>query len=164
MTDLPVIITRATFETANEQDDFWDLLNIYALDIMGGGKAIDASLKHSLIEQLRSRSGTFVFIAYVGEQSVGLINCFEGFSTFKAKPLLNIHDIVVIPEYRGRGIARLLLQEAENVARENGCCKLTLEVLEGNTTAQKAYRNFGFEGYELDPIMGKALFFEKLLG
>ena len=41
--------------------------------------------------------------------------------------------------------------------------KLTLEVLEGNSVAQSAYRAFGFEGYELDPQMGKALFWQKKL-
>lgn len=43
------------------------------------------------------------------------------------------------------------------------CCKLTLEVLEGNKLAQQVYRRFGFQGYELDPKMGRALFYEKKL-
>jgi ribosomal protein S18 acetylase RimI-like enzyme len=56
------------------------------------------------------------------------------------------------------------LQSAEQIAIELGCCKLTLEVLEHNYIAQKAYRSFGFAGYELNPNMGKALFWEKKLG
>ncbi|AIE76231.1 Histone acetyltransferase HPA2-related acetyltransferase (plasmid) [Synechocystis sp. PCC 6714] len=56
-----------------------------------------------------------------------------------------------------------MLQKAENIAVNLGCCKLTLEVLEGNYAAQSAYKAFGFSGYELNPKMGKALFWEKKL-
>ena len=34
----------------------------------------------------------------------------------------------------------------------------------GNHGARRAYLDFGFEGYQLDPAMGQALFFEKKLG
>ena len=56
-----------------------------------------------------------------------------------------------------------ILAKVEEVARERKCCKLTLEVLEGNKIAQNAYRSFGFEGYELDPKIGKAMFWQKIL-
>jgi len=55
------------------------------------------------------------------------------------------------------------LTASEKIARESGCCKITLEVLEGNHVARAAYSAFGFKGYELDPKMGKALFLEKKL-
>jgi ribosomal protein S18 acetylase RimI-like enzyme len=77
---------------------------------------------------------------------------------------LNIHDVIISLVYRGRGLSKLLLQKAEQIAIEIGCCKLTLEVLEHNYVAQKAYRSAGFNGYELNPKMGKALFWEKKLG
>jgi GNAT superfamily N-acetyltransferase len=92
---------------------------------------------------------------------IGLLNAFEGISTFKAKPLLNIHDIAVTAQCRGRGVGRALMAAAEAYAKERGCCKLTLEVLEGNTRAIGLYRSVGFDPYELDPAMGRALFFEK---
>ena len=57
----------------------------------------------------------------------------------------------------------MLLKEAEIIAKEIGSCKMTLEVLEGNKAAQSAYSKYGFRGYELDPKMGKALFWEKVL-
>jgi hypothetical protein len=44
-----------------------------------------------------------------------------------------------------------------------GCCKLTLEVLSGNTTAQTSYQRFGFAQYQLDPAAGQALFMQKWL-
>jgi ribosomal protein S18 acetylase RimI-like enzyme len=56
-----------------------------------------------------------------------------------------------------------MLDKLEEIARSKGCCKLCLEVLEGNVRAQKVYKSFGFASYQLDPSMGKALFWNKKL-
>jgi ribosomal protein S18 acetylase RimI-like enzyme len=75
---------------------------------------------------------------------VGAAVCFIGFSTFAARPLLNLHDLAVVPELRGRGIGRALLRAVEERARALGCCKLTLEVVQENTQARALYERFGF--------------------
>jgi len=139
------------------------LLNEYACDPMGGGKELPAYTRDHLIAELRKRDGAHVILGVVEGETAGLVICFEGFSTFACKPLLNIHDIVVSRKHRGKGLSKLLLQKAEAIALKLGCCKLTLEVLEGNHAAQAAYRASGFTGYELDPRMGKAMFWEKKL-
>ena len=51
----------------------------------------------------------------------------------------------------------------DEIARERGACKLTLEVLQGNLGAVKLYERVGFAGYQLDPAMGQARFFQKWL-
>jgi GNAT superfamily N-acetyltransferase len=102
-------------------------------------------------------------LAFLGEKPVGLINCFAGFSTFAAKPLLNIHDVVVHADVRGQGIAQALLQWAETQARQLGCCKLTLEILSNNIPAMRSYERAGFEPYVLDPAAGHALLMQKYL-
>ena len=115
------------------------------------------------MQRLAERTDYHLVLARDASGFVGLVNCFEGFSTFKGKPLINIHDVIVSMRARGRGVARLMLQQVEAIARERGCCKLTLEVLEGNQPAQNSYRAVGFKGYELDPVMGRAMFWEKPL-
>ena len=60
-------------------------------------------------------------------------------------------------------IAAGALDEVEKIAKERNCCKITLEVLEGNTVAKGSYIKFGFGNYELDPAFGKAMFWEKEL-
>ncbi len=139
------------------------LLDAYAKDIMGGGKELSEYAKTNLISELRQRPECCVILAWKHEEPAGLAICFGGFSTFSCKPTLNIHDLVVAPKFRGQGLSMAMLETIESVARERKCCKLTLEVLEGNTVAQRVYKNFGFASYELDPTMGRALFFEKKL-
>jgi len=156
-------IVRANLTTQKHADALIQLMDVYAFDPAGGGTGLNQFAKDNLSHTLANRPGVFVLLAYVIENPIGLLTCMEGFSTFHCKPLLNIHDAVVKPDYRGQGVATLLLQEAENIARETNCCKLTLEVLEGNIAARTVYSRFGFKEYQLDPKMGNALFWEKCL-
>jgi GNAT superfamily N-acetyltransferase len=139
------------------------LLDAYAQDPIGGEQGLSAYAKENLPTELAKRSTAHAILAFVDTEPAGLVVCLEGFSTFACKPLLNIHDVIVAAPYRGRGLSKLLLQKVEAIAIELGCCKLTLEVLEGNHVAQAAYKAVGFSGYQLDPLMGNALFWEKKL-
>jgi ribosomal protein S18 acetylase RimI-like enzyme len=139
------------------------LLDEYAGSESGGGTPLAEDTKARLPGVLAARPHYAGWLAWDGERPVGLVNAFEGVSTFKARPLLNIHDIAVAASHRGRGIGRRLLAAVEAEARARGCCKLTLEALEGNTGAIALYRDVGFAAYELDPAMGRASFFEKWL-
>jgi ribosomal protein S18 acetylase RimI-like enzyme len=94
---------------------------------------------------------------------VGLVNCIEGFSTFQCRPLVNVHDVAVLASHRGQRIAEQMLALVEAMARERGACKLTLEVLQGNQGARRLYERVGFAGYQLDPTMGQAQFWQKWL-
>ncbi|MBK8187158.1 MAG: GNAT family N-acetyltransferase [Cellvibrio sp.] len=158
-----ISIQQADYHNPEDAQAIVNLLDAYARDLMGGGEPLSQFVKDNLIVELAKRSFAVSLIAFADTKPVGLLNAFEGFSTFKAKPLINIHDIIVLSEYRGRQIGKKLLLAIEAIAREKNCCKITLEVLEGNQAAQKVYRKAGFAGYALDPEMGHALFWQKNL-
>ena len=153
----------ANYLNPQNAQDISYLLNCYAEDPMGGGTPLSDDVKENLAKKLEEQGNAFTVLCYVDEKPVGLVNCFVGFSTFKCKPLVYIHDVVVVGNNRGLGLSQKMLAEVERVAKQKQCCKLTLEVLEGNEVAKNAYLKFGFSGYELDPKMGKALFWEKTL-
>jgi ribosomal protein S18 acetylase RimI-like enzyme len=77
--------------------------------------------------------------------------------------LVNVHDVMVAKQFRGLGLSQKMLQKVEEIARQRGCCKITLEVLEGNELAQSAYRKFGFDDSVFDPAHGRMLFWNKAL-
>jgi GNAT superfamily N-acetyltransferase len=156
-------IIQADYQNKKHGQDLVMLLNAYALDPMGGGEALADNVQQSLVATLAKRNDFLTLLCYVDNKPAGILNCVEGFSTFKCKPLLNIHDCGVLKEFRGLGLSQKLFIEAEKISRERGYCKLTLEVLEGNVVAQNAYKKLGFAGYELDEKMGKAMFWEKVL-
>ncbi|MEI7974535.1 MAG: GNAT family N-acetyltransferase [Betaproteobacteria bacterium] len=139
------------------------LLDAYAQDPMGGGDALQPEAAARLCSDLARIAGAASFIAWLEDKPVGLINCLEGYSTFKAKPLLNVHDIAVLAGHRGQGVGQALLKAAQDHAYTRGCCKLTLEVLSGNAPALASYKRFGFAQYELNPAAGQAQFMQKWL-
>lgn len=139
------------------------LMDHYASDPMGGGRPLAADVRQRLVAELAAFPGAFGVLAWRNAQPVGLINCFTGYSTFQARPLANIHDVVVLAGERGRGIAQRMLDRVAELAAARGCCKLTLEVLAGNGAARQAYRRFGFVPYQLDPDAGVAEYWEKAL-
>jgi len=139
------------------------LLDSYARDPMGGGKPLSEDVRKRLVPGLAAHPGAFSLLAFAGGEAVGLANCITGFSTFAARPLVNIHDMAVRPEARGRGVGRALMLAVEAEARTRGACKITLEVLSGNDTAKGLYAALGYGDYALDPQAGTALFWEKKL-
>ncbi len=156
-------IVTADYANAVHAGAVLTLLEQYATDPMGGGVPLSQTARATLIPHLRAFPGALSVLAFDGDSPVGLVNAFTGFSTFRALPLLNIHDVFVMPAWRRSGLALEMFAHLEQVARELGCCKLTLEVLDGNEAARGLYRMLGFRPYTLDPAAGAALFLEKTL-
>jgi len=139
----------------------FEILNSYAQDPNGGSKALSGWTQTRLVPEMRKRPWIVTLLAILGDKPVGLLIAMEGFSTFAARPLMNIHDAAVLPEYRGKGVGKALFEETESVARKRGCCKLTLEILDGNERAKSLYTRLGFQPYVLNPELGAAQFWEK---
>jgi ribosomal protein S18 acetylase RimI-like enzyme len=156
-------VRQADYRNARDAAALVALLDAYASDPAGGGEPLAAFVRDNLARELAARPQAYSVLAFDGEQPVGLVNCIEGFSSFKCKPLVNVHDVAVLASHRGRGIAEAMLAEAERIAVQRGAVKMTLEVLSGNAPAVKLYRRIGYEGYQLDPAMGTAHFMQKWL-
>ena len=163
-TDSPFRYVQADLANADHQAAVLAMVDAYSRDPMGDGKPLAAEIRERLIPGLRQHPGTLVFLAYDGATPVGVAVCFLGFSTFAAKPLINLHDVAVVPTHRGRGVGRGLLAAVEAKGRELGCCKLTLEVLDQNNRALRTYVAAGFKRYALQPGAGEAIFMTKSLG
>lgn len=156
-----IAVVQADLNLSAHQTALVTMIDAYSRDPMGDGAPLNPNVRERLIPGLRGHPTTLAFLAFDGPQPVGVAMCFLGFSTFAAKPLVNIHDFFVLGSHRGRGISRQLLAAIEAKARALGCCKLTLEVLENNRRARQIYERFGFAQYQLQPGAGGALFLSK---
>ncbi len=152
-------IRCADFENAEHARAVVDLVDSYARNPADGAPGLAKDVARRLAPALARHPGAWVFLAFRGQEAVGVAICFQGFSTFSAKGLLNIHDLVVAEGFRGQGVGRALLDRVERKARELGFCKLTLEVEESNQDARNLYRRVGFRG----PDSGKMYFLSKAL-
>ena len=156
-----VEVIKADYCNERNRKEISLLLDQYARDPMGGGRPLEEYVIENVAKELSRIPHAYSVICYVDNQPAGLINCFEVFSTFACKPVINIHDVIVLKEFRGLGLSHKMLKKVEETAIEKGCCKLTLEVLSKNEIAKSSYGKFGFSAYELDPDSGQALFWDK---
>jgi ribosomal protein S18 acetylase RimI-like enzyme len=140
-----------------------EMLDGYMRDPMEGGQPPSEKIKRDLVPGLRKHPACYVMLAFDGVRPVGFAICFTGFSTFNARPLLNIHDIYVDASTRGKGIGKLLLERIETLARSLDCCRLSLEVREDNRVARGLYRKFGFDVAVVGPERVKMEFWQKPL-
>ena len=136
-----------------------DLINDYATEPHGGGRTLNEAISSKIVSGMQATPGAFTMLSWDGDQPVGVAVCFRGFSTFAAKPLVNIHDLSVLNSRRGQGIGTMLLTAVENHAKSMGCCKVTLEVREENPQAEKLYLRVGYG----DPDGFRTRFLDKKL-
>jgi len=127
------------------------LLNDYMEDEMGCGKPISPGLAERIIEGLKKYPCYLGFFIRKEEEFAGLANCNNSFSTFNAAPLINIHDFIVKNEFRKQGAGKFLLESIIEFAKENGYCRINLEVREDNIKAKSLYLKTGFK--ECQPPM-----------
>lgn len=160
---MSIEIREANLAESADAEALLEVLESYARDVMGGAAALPAHVRERLVPALREQTNALVLLASRGARVVGLANCFYGFSTFAARPLLNVHDLAVLPEYRGQGVGRALLQAAEERAKKRGCAKLTLEVREDNAPARHLYHQHGFRDFELPGGSFRTFFLSKSL-
>ena len=160
---LDLTIDAVGFRNPEDAAALVHVLDDYARDPMGGGEPLASDVRERLAAGLAGVPGAFAFLARLSGRAVGAAVCFTGFSTFAARPLVNVHDVCVMAPHRGRGIARALFARIETEARARGACKITLEVLSDNHGAKRLYKSLGYDDYVLDPEAGHALFWQKRL-
>lgn len=160
---MKINVVRVDYREPSHARALVAMLDAYARDPAGGAAPLGDFARANLVAALAARAQAFSVLAFDGELPVGLANCLEGFSTFACRPLVNVHDLAVVASHRGHRVAERMLTLVEQIARERGACKLTLEVLCGNQSANKLYARAGFVSYQLNPAMGHAVFLQKSL-
>lgn len=154
-------IREADFGTTDDLDHVVSLIDAYASDPMGGGTPLDTEVRSRLPQLLATHPAAFAMLAFADGKPVGVALCVLGLSSFAARPLVNLHDLAVLPAQRGLGIGRRLLDAVADAARRRGACKVTLEVRPDNGAGRHLYADMGFERSSLDGqaylMMEKAL-------
>lgn len=161
MNDMQMHICKADFEKESDGQNIVRLLNEYSQDPVIYGKPLPDNIRRNIVPGLASHPTAVAWLAFCGESetaAVGVLIAIGGFSTFCAKPTLNIHDVCVTPAYQSKGIGTHLFQKAEQYAVQTGCAKLTLEVRRDNPGARRLYKKLGYAG---DHEEDETLFWEK---
>ncbi|MEK6249743.1 MAG: GNAT family N-acetyltransferase, partial [Planctomycetales bacterium] len=138
------------------------LINEYVQDPLETGQPLREDVRTRLVRGLQENP-TLVLLAQQDEAYVGIAVCLRGYTTFSARPALNIHDLAVTSTCRGQGVGSALLEAVEERARQSDCARLTLEVRAANQDARRLYERFGFTGSQYETEDGATLFCVKRL-
>lgn len=142
-------VLPADLKDAADAEAVVALLDAYARDPLGMSGPLPEQVRSVLVDRLREVPH-WIGLARLDGRPVGIAVCFFGFSTFRARPLLNVHDFAVVPEARGQGVGKALMEAVLAAARERGCCKVTLEVRGDNDRAKRLYAAAGFRPTDSD--------------
>ena len=141
-------IVEADFTNAGHASAIVALIDGYARGSGGQGAPLSELAKERMIPGLAAHPSALVLLACVDGEPMGVAVCVWSFSTFAGKPSVNVHDLAVRADARGRGLGTRLLEDVERRARERDCCKITLEVNDVNDGAKRLYASFGFGSFE----------------
>lgn len=133
--------------------DLIQALNAFEADITGDRRRDRAAAEAywgDLLARVARQQGRIV-VAEARERIVGamgfVIEEDEIYVTAERRRRGYVTDLVVDAAWRGRGVGRMLLAEAERLTRAAGLKRLMLGVIAGNSGAERAYAAFGFAPY-----------------
>jgi ribosomal protein S18 acetylase RimI-like enzyme len=143
-TETNIQIVEGDLHNPEHAENFIKLTAAYMSDPMGNVQSWNEEQKETVVREMKEHPCALILFARIDDQYVGICTCFHAYSTFLAKPLLNIHDIYVHESYRGHGVGKMLIQKLEEMALLKGCGKITLEVRKDNLNARDLYKSQGF--------------------
>ncbi len=84
-----------------------------------------------------------VLLAVDEDRPAGFALFFHNFSTFLGRPGIYLEDLFVVPEERGSGVGRAMLEHLARLAVDRGCGRLEWAVLDWNRDAIAFYERLG---------------------
>ena len=135
-------------------DDLFAMLGEFARHPVSGPSPLGFKDAGTISDALAGMPHASVLLAYVAGKVAGFAICYELFSTFNARPYIYVHDLMTSGAHRGKGVGQAILERIERIARENGCVRIDLEVVEGNEPAKRLYARNGFVAASPNPDLG----------
>ena len=103
--------------------------------------ADEATLEEWIFEQKKAE----VIFAMQEGKEVGFALFFHNFSTFLGRAGLYLEDLFVLPEYRGKGYGKQILQKLAAIAVQRKCGRLEWWCLDWNQSSIDFYLSLGAE-------------------
>lgn len=99
----------------------------------------------TLEEWIFDKEKAEVIFAVENGEEVGFALFFHNFSTFLGRAGIYLEDLYVLPEHRGKGCGKALLQKLASIAVERGCGRLEWSCLDWNRPSIAFYLSLGAE-------------------
>ena len=99
----------------------------------------------TLADQLFGKKNAEVLFALEDGKEVGFALFFHNFSTFLGRAGLYLEDLFVLPEHRGKGYGKAILQRLAAISLERGCGRMEWWCLDWNQPSIGFYKSLGAE-------------------
>lgn len=99
-------------------------------------------------DYLRERLGyleSAIFLALSDQQGLGFTQMYPSFTSIYLERIWILYDLYVVPEARGWGIGRALMERTQRFARESGAKRVELSTARDNRPAQALYESLGYQ-------------------
>ncbi|EOG7645171.1 GNAT family N-acetyltransferase, partial [Vibrio cholerae] len=110
------------------------------------GQSSNREIAHEFLKSRiqNEESVSFLAIDKMGI-AVGFTQLYPSFSSVSVARVWILNDLYVVPESRGQGVSKQLMNAAREFALNEKAKGLALETAESNTVAQKLYESLGYE-------------------
>jgi len=93
-----------------------------------------------------------IFVVRYGDRIIGMINLLITISTAEGGFVLLLEDLIIHPEHRGCGYGTMLIEYAQQFAREKDFLRITLLTDHDHEKTRRFYRQRGFQESGMVPM------------
>ena len=108
------------------------------------GKMKDYVIPSGEFSEILEGEKSVTCVAVMGNEIVGFAFADIRTSFVKDEPVLNLGQLGVLSKYRHYGIGHKIIEYLEQVAKDNGCVRVELNVYNNNISAKKFYEKLGY--------------------
>jgi ribosomal protein S18 acetylase RimI-like enzyme len=104
----------------------------------------DPEAARNFLQERFQTNDSKIFVARKNSCGVGFTQLYPSFSSVSMKRIWILNDLFVEKSHRNQGIAKLLIDAAENYAREAESARIILATQTSNIAAQALYESLGY--------------------
>ncbi|BAY28514.1 acetyltransferase [Nostoc carneum NIES-2107] len=108
------------------------------------GQASDIEAAKEFLKERFHHHDSVVFLAQEHGEIIGFTQLYPSFSSVSMKRVWILNDLYVKESHRRQKVATLLINAAQDYAKQSGAVRIVLATHISNTTAQKLYESQGY--------------------
>jgi len=138
-------VYRSGYRYIWEDQGDWYVNLIYNRHTLGDWYVNLIYNRHTLHKELKRSTSHYFFVESEGKK-IGILKYDFPFSPkeIEIPNAMKLHRLYLHPDVQGKGIAKILMDHCEIVARQNGLDAIWLEAMECQMQARKFYEKVGF--------------------
>lgn len=113
-------------------------------EVFGPSSVTDQSVA-AVCEQMKGDSRYRIFVAEVNGHVVGLVTTVESLAINLPKGYIKVNGLAVLPEFRHRGIGKMLMERVEKLALERNSSLVGITSGFQRTEAHEFYEHLGYQ-------------------